>query len=239
MSAPLSSAVPLLEARAIERRYQRQRVWSDLSFTVHPGELLLVAGANGAGKSTLLRTLAGLARPTRGSVWIAGGDVYGDVRARDTVGYLGHATGLYRDLTARENLRFAATMRGLAPGDQEITAALSEVGLAERADQRVGRFSRGMAQRLALARVGLHRPRLLLLDEPFTGLDGDGVERLRQRLAAARRAGTGVLCVTHDPAEVWELATRVLLLGERRLLADVPRPDRMVPLGELVLPGAA
>ena len=135
------------------------------------GQAVLIVGANGAGKSTLLRLVAGLCRPSAGSVKINGRDPQRTPEARAEIGLLSHQTLLYDELTARENLRFFAQLYGLDNPDERLAATLATVGLSERLDQRVGSFSRGMKQRLAIARAILHDPSILLLDEPFTGLD--------------------------------------------------------------------
>lgn len=223
-------AAPLLEVVDLERRYQRHRVWSNLSFTLTAGEVVLVIGPNGAGKSTLLRTVSGLIRPHRGTVLLNGRNLQSDPAVRSELGYLAHTTALYRDLTALENLRFAMALQGRPIEEEELIRALRQVGLEQRAEERVGRFSRGLAQRLALARVRLHRPHLLLLDEPFTGLDQPGTMLLQEIIQQERERGTAVLAVTHDPAELWEAATRLFILGQQRLLADLPRPATLAEI---------
>lgn len=163
-----------------------------------------MVGPNGAGKSTLLRLLAGLARPTAGSVTREGG--------RRSIGLLSHQSQLYGDLTAVENLAFAARLYGVPDPNGQARARLAAVGLAERADEPVRSLSRGMVQRVAIARALLHGPRVLLLDEPFTGLDPQSSELTLALLAAERAAGQALVLVTHDAQEAWELATHAHLL---------------------------
>lgn len=216
--------LPLLEATALVRRFGGVRALGGVSLAVAPGELVLLLGPNGAGKTTLLRTIAGLARPSGGRVTVAGRDVHREPAARAALGFLSHNALLYDDLTPRENLRFAATLHGLDDAERRIDGALASAALVERADRPVRGFSRGMLQRLALARALLPDPPLLLLDEPFTGLDFPSAEALRHRLGAERAAGRALICVTHGPEELWAIATRVVVLVGGTVRLDVPRP---------------
>lgn len=216
--------LPLLEATALVRRFGGVRALGGVSLAVAPGELVLLLGPNGAGKTTLLRTIAGLARPSGGRVTVAGRDVHREPEARAALGFLSHNALLYDDLTPRENLRFAATLHGLDDAERRIDGALAAAALVERADRPVRGFSRGMLQRLALARALLPDPPLLLLDEPFTGLDFPSAETLRRRLAAERAAGRALVCVTHGPEELWAIATRVIVLVSGTVRLDLPRP---------------
>lgn len=218
---------PLLLATALVRRFGPVTALAGVSLSVEPGDVVLVLGPNGAGKSTLLRCLTGLARPLRGTVQLAGRDVHADPAARASLGYLSHNALVYEDLTSRENLRFAAALHGLHDVETRVDAALATARLTERADTPVRGFSRGMLQRLALARATLHRPALLLLDEPFTGLDVPAAGVLRAGLLAEREAGTAIVCVTHDPGELWEVATRVMILVGGRVVLDGPRPESL------------
>ncbi len=178
----------------IVRHYGGVAALDGIDLTVAAGESVLLLGANGAGKTTLLRLLALLARPTAGEYLLFGEPTRrgGDRLAqRRRLGFLAHQSWLYEHLTAEENLRFHAGLYALPPDRTAIETALDAVGLLARRADAVRTYSRGMQQRLALARVLLHRPDLLLLDEPFTGLDREGAERLRGLLqphAAGRRA---------------------------------------------------
>ena len=183
------------------------------------GQAVLLVGANGAGKSTLLRLVAGLCRPSAGSVKIKGRDPLRTPEARAEIGLLSHQTLLYDQLTARENLRFFAQLYGLDDPNQRLAATLATVGLDERLDQRVGSFSRGMKQRLAIARAILHDPSILLLDEPFTGLDAKASAALHHLVRRLRQEGRTCILVTHRLDEAEGLVDRLLVIerGQWRL----------------------
>jgi len=206
----------LLEARGIEKRFGAVTALRGIDLEVASHRVLGVVGPNGAGKSTLLKLLAGLARPTAGRIKrTSGADRRGDV------GYLGHATLLYPELTAAENLEFVGRLHGVADPAARALGLLAEEGLADVADRRVGGFSRGMAQRLSIARARVHDPAIVLLDEPFTGLDLPAAERLAARIGALRDAGHGLVLVTHDVRQAAELGDDVLVLaGGRVVLAS-------------------
>jgi ABC-type multidrug transport system ATPase subunit len=140
------------------------------------------------------------------------------------VGFLSHQTFLYDDLTARENLRFAAALHGLDSVEQRVMDALNAAGLMQRADARAGILSHGTKQRLSIARATLHNPAALLLDEPFSGLDAVAGEQLRSRIAADADRGRAIVCVTHQPADIWRIATRVVVLKRGAVITDITRP---------------
>jgi heme ABC exporter ATP-binding subunit CcmA/heme exporter protein CcmB len=206
--------------------YGRARVLSRVSFAAAAGSITGLFGPNGAGKTTLLRVAAGRARPSRGEVRYgarAGADAP-PVRGR--IGWLGHDPGLYPELSAAENLRFFAALHGVPDVDARVAAALEHARLADRGADPVGRFSRGMRQRIGLERALLASPRLVLLDEPFTGLDDASAAALVARLAVLRDAGTIVLLSTHDPARVAGiLDARVVLESGRVAAVERLRPE--------------
>jgi len=211
----------VLTLERVAKFYGDKPVLREVSLALAPGRVLLVAGENGAGKSTLLKVMAGLARPSAGTV------SQGVDQAR--VAYLGHATFLYPRLTAVENLRFWAKLFGL-PGDEAaLVAALARVGLERAAHEEAGAFSRGMVQRLALARVFLTDPRLIFLDEPGTGLDVRSRAVMRAEIAAAKERGASLAWVSHALAEDLACADDVLLLEKGRVAY-------LGPAGEFVLP---
>ena len=183
-----------------------------------------MVGPNGAGKSTLLRLLAGLARPSGGSIALDGATLTGEPSLRRSIGLLSHQTHLYDDLSALENLAFAVRLHRL-PGDPTGTARrlLAAIGLTERLDEPIRRLSRGTVQRLAIARALLHGPRVLLLDEPFSGLDPGAVGQVAALLAGERRAGRGLVLVSHDVHESWELASHLHVLVRGAWVIDEPR----------------
>ncbi|WP_217914520.1 ABC transporter ATP-binding protein [Miltoncostaea marina] len=192
----------------------------DLSLAA--GERLAVLGPNGAGKSTLLRMIATLARPDEGSVTVCGEPLpRGAGRARARIGYLGHDPLVYLDLTPRQNLALYADLFGLDRPRERVDEALDRVGLLARSFDPVRTFSRGMAQRLGLARALLHEPALLLLDEPHAGLDAAGA-RLLDGVLADIGPGRGVVMVTHDVERGARLAERALVLRAGRAVLSEP-----------------
>jgi heme exporter protein A len=213
---------PVVAATRLEKRFGPVAALAGIDVEVERGQVLAVLGPNGAGKSTLLRVLAGLARPSAGDVHYGGGA--DRRRARAQVGYIAHATFLYPMLSARENLLFAARLHGIAEPAARADALLGEFGLATVAGRLAGGFSRGLAQRLAIARALVHDPALVLLDEPFTGLDPVSADRLAERIGALRAAGRALVLVTHDLARAAALAdaTRVLCDGRVAWSIDVP-----------------
>jgi heme exporter protein A len=237
MPSSTPSEPALLEASDLERRFGSARALRGVSLTVRAGECHLVAGPNGAGKSTLLRLLAGLARPSGGIVLLEGRVLTGrpprtrlptpaaEASLRRHIGLLSHQSQLYDDLTAAENLAFAARLHGLDRPEQRARTGLAAVGLAERADSPVRRLSRGMVQRVAFARAILHEPRLVLLDEPFTGLDPVSSDAVRERLGSLRVAGCALVLVTHDVVEAWALATHAHVMVRGAWVRSGPRGE--------------
>jgi heme exporter protein A len=190
----------------VSKQFGRRRALAHVTLHAERGQVLGLFGPNGAGKSTLISVLSTILRPTSGRVRYGSHTVEGaGDPLRGSIGVLGHDLFLYADLTARENLRFFGTLYGLdrlsSRGrslDARVTEALQLARLSDRADDRVGGFSRGLRQRLALERALLHQPRLVLLDEPFTGLDDESVHLLIERLRMLREAGRIVVMATHD-----------------------------------------
>jgi heme exporter protein A len=188
-----------------------------------PGERVALAGANGAGKSTLLRMLATLIRPASGDLEVLGQEVPGNAgAARRGIGYLAHDPLLYLDLTARQNLELYGDLYGVQHRDERILDLLDHVGLLGRAEDTVRTFSRGMTQRLALARMLMHRPRLLLLDEPHASLDARGGELLDRELDSARDDGRAAVIVTHEVERVARVSDRLVVLRAGRVVLDEP-----------------
>jgi ABC-type multidrug transport system ATPase subunit len=221
-----------LLGESVEKRFGRVAALRGVDFTISPGESIAILGANGAGKSSLLRILAGLSRPSGGSFRALAEGTTSDAGPglsrqvlRSAVGYVGHAALVYDELTARENLVFAARLHGRTFARADIDRLLDEQGLLDVAERRAGTFSRGMLQRLSIARAIAHAPGLLLLDEPFTGLDEHSADRLEERLAAQRDAGRTLLLVTHDPERATRLTERALVLHRGVVRATPVRGD--------------
>ena len=221
---PSHDGTALLEAHGLQRSFGPVRILHGLDLSLRPGEVLAIIGPNGAGKTTLLRLLAGLIRPSAGEVRLLGQRLGREVgTTRRALGVVLHQSLLYDDLTLLENLTFAARLYRLDRPAAAAAAALEGAGLADRAGDLPRRLSQGLLQRAAIARALLHSPRLLLLDEPFTGLDATAAARLRADLGRRLEQGLGVVLVTHHLAEVWELASRVAVLVQGRWAADEPR----------------
>lgn len=205
----------------LARYYGRRKALSQVNFTCEAGQIVGLLGPNGAGKSTLLNILATLLAPSRGSV------EYGDRRAfeggadiRARIGMLGHDLFLYPELTATENLTFFGQLYGLEEVPDRVRTALERAGLAERAHDMVSGFSRGMRQRVALERALLHDPRLILLDEPFTGLDQASTAALVARLHERQQAGRLIVVATHDLDVVDGVLTDAVFLQGGRQVGD-------------------
>jgi ABC-type multidrug transport system ATPase subunit len=193
----------LIRARRLEKRFGATRALAGLDLDVEERDFLVVTGPNGSGKSTLLALCAGLLAPTAGELDVA--------VERGEIGYLAHEPLVYRELTPLENLHLYGRLYRVPERHERIGMLLERFGLWEKRHERVGDLSRGLAQRLALCRALLHEPPLLLLDEPFAGLDPDGAEVVDEELARARARRTLVLA-THDPERVAPLATATLAL---------------------------
>ncbi len=200
---------PLLEVQNLYHFYGSRLVFKGIDCTLDAGMTVLVAGANGAGKSTLLKCIAGLVRPTGGRiVW------HVDDHA---VAYMGHATFLYPSMTALQNLAFWNQLYGLGRSEKDMLDLLVRVDLRPYAQERTKGFSRGMAQRLALARILLLTPQIILLDEPSTGLDSASCELLLHEIAMARQRGAGILWVSHDLARDREHSDHILCLAAQTM----------------------
>jgi len=224
-----SSDGGILAAVSLERSFGHIRVLRGIDLEVRRGDVLVVVGPNGAGKTTLLRVLAGLARPSAGEVRVLGRKLERTApEARRPIGFVSHQSLLYDDLTLAENVALAARLYGMARPRAAAMHALQSVELAERAHQRPRELSRGLLQRAAVARALVHDPLLLLLDEPFTGLDVPAAERLRELLLERQRRGLGLLLVTHHLEEAWDLATRVAVLSGGRWLLEEGRVGPLV-----------
>jgi len=212
----------MLLAEGLRHAFGAVRALDDVSFTLQSGQTLAVFGPNGAGKTTLLKVLAGLIRPRAGRAQIEGG--------RRAVGWIGHQPQLYAHLTVRENLRFWGSLYDVPDAELARREAdlLARLGLNEHAGRLVRALSRGLVQRVAIARALIHDPRVLLLDEPFTGLDRTAAEEFRRLLAEQGAGGGGrvTVLVTHNVEEGTELATDVAFMRAGRFVELAPRAGR-------------
>lgn len=227
------AAVERIELDTVGRSYGRVWALSRVSTTFRSGRLIVLLGPNGAGKSTLLQIVATLQRPDRGTVRYDGvAQTALTPEARGRFGYVSHDALLYADLSGRENLAFFASLYGIARASERIDALLERVVLVEAADRPVRGYSRGMRQRLSIARALLQEPSVLILDEPFTGLDRWGMAALHELLGAERDAGRIVLLSTHQLEMPAGLCDEVRVLRRGRLVLDrVLEPGE--ELGEL------
>lgn len=209
----------------VAKRFGRKWALRGASFRAEPGSAVALMGHNGSGKTTLLRVAATTLRPTRGGGRIFGWDLLEERdRIRHHVGALYHEPGVYADLTARENLEFAQRMVG-GEGEVAVLEALDRVGLAAVVDERAGGFSAGMTRRLALARLVMRPPRLMLLDEPYASFDADGIDLVNELVRGTADRGGIALVATHDPGRSAAVVDEVVMLQEGRVVPTAsPKP---------------
>ncbi len=213
----------VVEVHGLAKYFGRFFALRDLDLSVREGDFIALFGRNGAGKTTFLKILAGLSRPSSGGMRIP--DAATPRAARGMMGYLSHNTALYADLTALENLRFFARLMDLPARDSDLTGRISRVGLAGREREPVRNYSRGMQQRLAIARAFLHDPAILLLDEPFTGLDQHATEFLKRYLKEAHTHGKTCIMAIHDAPLGFELASRLVVIEKGVVALDVTKSE--------------
>jgi heme exporter protein A len=208
----------MIEIRGLVKSFGHKAVLKGIDLEVADGQFLTLVGPNGAGKTTLIRILATLSKATSGTVWMDGFDLAdASVDIRRHMGLVSHQTLLYGDLTPDENLRFYGRMYDVPDLEERIGAVLRQVGLEGRRHDPVRTFSRGMQQRLAIARAILHRPSVLLLDEPDTGLDQHAAEMLHELLATVGTQGRTVLMTTHNLERGLSMGDRVAILAGGRI----------------------
>jgi heme ABC exporter ATP-binding subunit CcmA len=215
-----------LESEDIRKTFGYFTALGGVSLRINRGEFVALFGRNGAGKTTFLKVAAMLMRATHGKMSIEGIDIREEPeKARRRIGFLSHNTYLYRDLNPVENLRFFARLYGLADAEERIQTLLERVGLERRKTDPIRSFSRGLHQRLGIARVMLHDPSVILLDEPYTGLDANAVDVLNQILDEAARVGKTIILTTHDFGQGLRAATRAVIVDRGKVVFDAGARD--------------
>ncbi|MDB4875098.1 MAG: hypothetical protein JWM41_1544 [Gemmatimonadetes bacterium] len=214
----MPSAFPAVDVSGVSRTFGRRRAVDGVDLTLHAGDCLALFGPNGAGKTTLMRVVAGLLTPTTGSVHVGGRSLRGDAAARAQVGLISHQSMLYRALTARENVEFAAKLYGVPDPRAAAMRALERIRIADRADSPVRALSRGLQQRVSIARAIVHEPSVVLLDEPYTGLDAAGGAALTDMLHLLRAAGASMILVTHNVEEGLAVASHAAVMIAGRIV---------------------
>ncbi|MFN0152003.1 MAG: heme ABC exporter ATP-binding protein CcmA [bacterium] len=217
-SARRTASAYVMSWRGVRKEFGRHVALRGVDLNVARGEILALVGPNGAGKTTLLRIGAALGRASSGDVEVGGEAL--DTRARARIGYLGHATLLYSNLTSLENLLFYARVYGVARPRERALELLERAGVARRANDSIARLSRGTQQRVAICRAFLHDPEILLLDEPFTGLDPHGTALLKDWLRERVAGGGAAVMTTHDLGAALDVATRFAVLAGGRVVGE-------------------
>lgn len=217
-----------VEARHLTKAFGTRKAVDDVSFALPEGAFLSIFGPNGAGKTTLLRVLSTLARPSSGEASVAGIDLKEKPdEARAAIGMISHAPMLYPDLTAEENLLFYAQLYGVEDPQARVSQLLEAVGLSHRRLDPVRTFSRGMTQRVSIARALVHDPRVVFLDEPYSGLDPHAVDIFDQLIESARadREDRAFIMVSHDLAKGFNMCTHALVLARGRVVTYAPKEE--------------
>jgi heme ABC exporter ATP-binding subunit CcmA len=212
----------VIEIEQLVKEFGRKRVIGNVNMKIDSGEFVVILGPNGAGKTTLLRLISTLLRPSSGRILVDGNDVKDEgIEVRQKVGVLAHVPYLYEELSAIENLRFYAKMYGIGPADERIKDLLERVKLSHRMNDQVGTFSRGMKQRLAIARAIIQKPNHLFMDEPYTGLDLNGCSILSEMLRRFHRQKRTIVMVTHDMERGYEMGERLAVMIDGDIAYDV------------------
>src|ERR1041384_3820972 len=206
-----------VEVSQVTRSFGRRRAVDGVDLSLQPGQCLALFGPNGAGKTTLLRIVAGLLRPTSGTVKVGGQSLRDEAPARARVGLVSHQSMLYRALTSRENIEFTARLYGLSDPRAAATRALERMHMLDRADTPVRALSRGLQQRISIARAIVHVPLVVLLDEPYTGLDAAGAAALSDTLRLLRSHGATMVLVTHNVDEGLAIASHAAIMTNGRI----------------------
>ncbi|MFQ5751709.1 MAG: heme ABC exporter ATP-binding protein CcmA [bacterium] len=220
----MDQAKPAIEVKGLTKTFGSQHALKNVSFQLKKGQFLTIFGPNGAGKTTLIRILSTITKASSGTITIGGFSLAKDPeKIRRQIGVIAHQTFLYEELTAEENLRFYGKLYDVKNLDAKIASIISEVGLELRRSDRVRTFSRGMQQRLSIARAMLHEPSFLLLDEPYTGLDQHASEMLSGWLNRLRNSQRTTIMVTHDLERGIDMADRVDILNNGKIVFEQDR----------------
>jgi heme exporter protein A len=210
-----------IDSRQIEKKFGYSFAVRSIDLQIRRGEFVALFGRNGAGKTTFLKIAATLMRPTKGTLAVEGFDISKQPEeARRRIGFLSHNTFVYRDLSAIDNLKFFCRLYGVDDSDDRLLGLLDRVGLRKRANDTVRAFSRGLQQRVGIARALLHEPSLILLDEPYTGLDANAAQTLNELLDSAVTAGKTVVLTTHDVEQGLRGATRAVIVDRGVVVHD-------------------
>ncbi|WP_457571607.1 ABC transporter ATP-binding protein [Desulfovulcanus sp.] len=212
----MAQAGQLVELRNVAHFFGQRLIFKDINLEILSGHIYILAGPNGAGKSTLLKIMAEIIEPSQGEVRLA--------VPREQIAYLGHQTFIYSSLSALGNLNFWNSLYGLGLSEDELIQILNRVDLGTFVYEKAGNFSRGMAQRLSLARVIMLKPKLLFLDEPGTGLDKNSRDRLISEIIAARKDGAGIVWITHD-MEDFSFSDHIFFLRGKKIIFSGPSKE--------------
>ncbi|WP_342305465.1 ABC transporter ATP-binding protein [Methanolobus sp. ZRKC5] len=218
----------IISINGLSKSFGHRKALNNIHLEIGKGEFVAIFGPNGAGKTTLLKVISTIIEPTRGNVLINGIDNKKDPsKIRGMIGAISHETYLYDELTARENLIFFSRMYGIEKSmiDERIDEILKSVNLLQRADERAGSFSRGMKQRLSIARALLHRPEILLMDEPYTGLDQHAAANFERVLMNTGNSDVTRIMITHNIERAFELCDRMLIMDRGELRFDKLKKD--------------
>lgn len=227
MSGFRKKLVTLIETNNLVKVLGERYILRGLNLHIKAGESIALLGANGAGKSTWLKIVAGLLKQTEGDVKI-NGKVYDsdDYERQQLIGFLGHKSFLYESFSPLENLQFFAKLYQMKLPDEQIEQLIANVGLSFFKHEPIHTFSRGMIQRLAIARAILHKPKILLLDEPYTGLDQEAIRMFNDLLRNLHKRGTTIVMITHDFEHIHEVCQRVVMLEKGKITIDEPLAGR-------------
>ncbi|MDQ7024118.1 MAG: heme ABC exporter ATP-binding protein CcmA [Anaerolineae bacterium] len=230
----MTDSRPVIEIQNLAKAFGYLPVLKKINLTIQRGQFVALLGPNGSGKSTLLRLICGLSKPTVGTISVGGWSIPGEAEAiRAQIGFVSHKALLYNNLTAQENLAFYTRLYHLQNSASRIDLLLGQVGLSKRAHSLVRTFSRGMQQRLSIARALLHEPHVLLFDEPFTGLDQDAAVVLDNLLLEAYAEGHTILMTTHQLERAARLANRIVILSRGTIAYDSTDPLDALQLSTL------